>query len=173
MVGVGAGRPEQQQRAGSSWFSDIGVSVRAWARNACGPLLAEPPCAEYKRRTPEPPASSTSGTNLFASVAIAIYAVARQAVPRTDLRSVFSRWKKLFYGCTHLCSLVIRTNSELLITPTPRTDKPLFLQKTRLIQTLFELVGCRRGQDRFQFGQDVFKVDQSLKTSKRRLTPHT
>jgi hypothetical protein len=78
LIGVGAGRPEQQQPAGSSWFSDIGVSVRAWARNACGPLLAEPPGAEYNRWTPEPPASSIFGTNLFASVAIAICAVARQ-----------------------------------------------------------------------------------------------
>ena len=75
---VGAGRPERQRPAGGSWFPDTGVSVRAWAGNACGPLFGDTPCAQYNTRTPEPRASSTSGTNLFASVAIAICAAARQ-----------------------------------------------------------------------------------------------
>jgi hypothetical protein len=78
LVGVGAGRPEQQQRADSSWLSDIGVFVRASARNACGPLFVDTPCAQHNRRTPEPRASSTSGIDLFPSVAIAICAAARQ-----------------------------------------------------------------------------------------------
>ena len=78
LAGVGAGRPERQRPAGGSWFPDAGGSVRAWAGNVCGPLLGYPPCAHHNRRTPEPRASSTSGTNLFASVAIAICAAARQ-----------------------------------------------------------------------------------------------
>ena len=78
LAGVGAGRPERQRPAGGSWFPDAGASVRAWARNACGPLLGDTPCVQHNRRTPEPRASSTSGTNLFAFVAIAICAAARQ-----------------------------------------------------------------------------------------------
>jgi|SRR5438046_2416655 len=78
LAGVGAGRPERQRPAGGSWFPDAGASVRAWARNAGGPLLGDTPCVQHNRRTPEPRASSTSGTNLFAFVAIAICAAARQ-----------------------------------------------------------------------------------------------
>ena len=78
LAGVGAGRPERQRPVGSSWFPDAGASVRAWVGSACGSLLGDTPCAQYNTRTPEPRASSTSGTNLFASVAIAICAAARQ-----------------------------------------------------------------------------------------------
>ncbi len=39
------------------------------------------PCVQHNRRTPEPWASSTSGTNLFAFVAIATCAAARQITP--------------------------------------------------------------------------------------------
>jgi hypothetical protein len=83
--------PQGHSLAGGSWISGIRVSFCAWARNAGGPLFDDPPCVQYSKRTSEPPASRTSRTILFASVATAICAAARQISRCLALRLVFSR----------------------------------------------------------------------------------